>query len=92
MTKCNIYKIKEDAKEKLPAVYTFYYADDFYKDVITNKLVISMIGVDLETMQMTQLFDKFVVPSELFTEYFYEEIVMTSSEINDRIEELGLDR
>ena len=89
MTKCNIYKIREEVKDKLPALSIFYYADDFYKDVTTNKLVISMIGVNLETMEMAQLFDKFIVPSELFSEYFYDDIIMTTHEINNKIEELS---
>lgn len=92
MTKCNIYKMKEEVADKIIVFSDFYYAEDFYTDLVTGKLYITMIGVNLETMEMAQIFDKFVVPSELFAEYFYDEIVMTSIEINDRIEELGLNK
>ena len=89
MVKCNIYKIKEVVKEKLIVLSDFYYADDFYKDLVSGKLYITMIGVNLETMEMAQLFDKFIVPSELFSEYFYDDIIMTTHEINNKIEELS---
>lgn len=87
MLKNQVYKIRED-KRTSSMISEYYYADDFYFDWNTREVMITVVGINIETLETAQMLDKFIMNEKTFEEVFYEEAVMNSQQIRDKADEI----
>lgn len=79
MKKNQAYKAKREKIHRMHNFYEYYYADDFLHDIETNKMYISMIGINTDNLEFSQIFSRLIVDSDKFEEYFYDDLSVLNS-------------
>lgn len=93
MNKLCIYKLKDSVTDPMMNLYKYYFMEDFFtlidsegnynQDVICN-----MIGVDVETLKMSQLSNRYAVSINDLRSLFEEKPFMTFDDILEKEKEL----
>lgn len=92
MEKCQIYKSKCKIGN---GVYEYFFAEDFYSSLNSegsceDGLLIALIGVDIGTLELSRISDRYVVTQEVFNDLFKEKPFMTLNEIKAKEKELEM--
>lgn len=93
MQRCCIYKRIETTKDPLVNMYDYYYADDFYYELDEEGehgqvLLISMIGVNPDTLEFARISHRYVISHKIFNKVFHEEPYMIQEQIVEKDKEL----
>ena len=89
MKRCNVYKMKPEAKKRLNAIHDYYYAENFLQDVHDRDfLYISMVGINTDTLEFSQMLDMFCIKHTEFEDVFEEEPFMTTEQLNNKLWEI----